>query len=125
MNTILEDTQTAVTSLGGAIAGVGSDAIADQIIYYAGLAPSGGGLGDVGLRFVIRSAVTSVIFGAVVSYMPETSSNVFFSQVYFAGNRKLVLDGVMFARILIDGGMSATRGATASVSPKSSGCSCK
>ena len=125
MNTILEDTQTAVTSLGGAIAGVGSDAISDQIIYYAGLAPSGGGLGDVGLRFVIRSAVTSVIFGAVVSYMPETSSNVFFSQVYFAGNRKLILDGVLFARILVEGSIGATRGVTSGVSQKSAGCSCK
>lgn len=124
LSTILEDTQTAVTSLGGAVAGVGSDSIADMLISYAGLPTSGGGIGDVGLRFVVRSAVTSVIFGAVVSYMPETSSNIFFSQVFFAGNRKLVLDGVLFARIIADGLVSTSRAATAPAAAKS-GCACK
>lgn len=108
MNAIIGDAQTAVTSLGGAIAGSASDKIANVLIGYAGLGVGMGGLGDAGLRFIIRAAVSSVTFSAAVSVMPETADNVFFSIIYFAGNKQLISDAVRFADIVVRGTSSLT-----------------
>jgi len=98
---VVEDAQTAVTSLVGAIAGVASDKIANHLVSSAGLNAPSSGLGDVGMRFVIRAGVTSVVFGTLVTYMPQTADNIFMSVVFFAGNRALVNDAVLFAQYVL------------------------
>lgn len=103
MDNVIEDAQTAVTSLAGAIAGAASDKVANTIISYARLGKNTSGLGDTGLRFIIRAGVTSVMFAGVAGAMPETSSNVFFSILFFAANRALVNDGVHFANLVVKG----------------------
>ncbi len=121
LSSVISDAQTAITSLGGAVAGVGSDKLADTLINAAGINPVGGGLGDVGLRFVVRAGVTSMLFAGAAYVMPETADNVFFSIVFFAGNRKLVSDAVRFGTIIVDG----TALAASVPSAGGAGCGCK
>ena len=102
---LVGDAQTAVTSLGGAVAGVASDKVANQLVGMAGLGAPSSGLGDAGLRFIIRAGVTSVVFGGIVSLMPQTADNIFFSVVFFAGNRALVNDAVLIGQILTKGAL--------------------
>ncbi len=98
-NTV-SDAQTAITSLGAAIAGSASEAIGNRLIMSAN-AGAGNGIGDVGIRFVVRALVSSVAFGVAANLMPESSSNIFFSIVYFAANPSLVRDGVAIGNIVV------------------------
>lgn len=128
MSQVIDDAQTAVTSLGGAIAGVVSDKIANYVIPQVGLGGSTMGLGDVGLRFIVRAATTSVVFGGVAYLLPNSAENIFFSIVFFAGNRALVRDAVTFGDLLT-GGIFKTlqpppKGMPGGGPAASAGCSC-
>lgn len=103
LSTVIDDGKTAITSLGGAIGGVASDKLANYLIAQTGLGVGKGGLGDVGLRFIVRAATTSVVFGGMAYLLPNTAENIFFSIVFFAGNRALVSDAVLFGNILVGG----------------------
>ena len=130
LSSVISDAQTAITSLGGVIGGVASDSLSDMLLRNAGLGAATGGLGDVGLRFVVRASVTSLIFAGAAYVMPETADNVFFSIVFFAGNRKLVADAVRFGTIIVDGTGFVATGPPPGITPPStaaasSSCSCK
>jgi hypothetical protein len=87
--TAAADVQTALTSLGGAIAGTASSELGSFLVKTAGLSGDKT-LGDKGLEFVIRAAVSSMMFGISSNYMPETSQNVLFTFIYFASDAKLI-----------------------------------
>lgn len=95
----LADTQTTVTSLGGALAGVAAERVGTMVLAQF---PRQKSLGNVGLEFVARSVVASVAFSTAASIMPETSQNIFFSIIFFACNSSLISTGKDFANILID-----------------------
>jgi len=91
------DAQTSITSLGGAVAGAAGEQLGNYIIHRTGLGKSDG-LGQTGLRFVVRSIVASASFGFVARYMPATSENVFFSIVFFAASPSMVSDAVTLGK---------------------------
>lgn len=96
------DAQTAITSLGGALAGVVSEEAGNYIIRKANV-NAGSGIGDVGLRFIVRALVSSSSFGLATDMMPDTSGNIMFSIVFFAANPSLIRDAVTIAQILVRG----------------------
>lgn len=87
----IEDTQTSVTALGFAIAGAASELGGNMLVASAGL-QGNKGIGDTGLSFIIRAAVSSVAFSAVATLMPESAGNVLSTFVYFASNPSLIND---------------------------------
>lgn len=91
------DAQTSITSIGGAFAGAAGEALGSYIIRASGLGKSDG-IGQTGMRFVVRSVVASASFGLVARYMPGTADNVFFSIVFFAASPSLVKDAVTIGR---------------------------
>lgn len=112
---VVGDAQTTLTSLGGGIAGVAADQLGSYVI-----AQAGGGKADlahVAMDFAARSVVSAAAFGAVQSLMPETSSNVFFSILFFAANK-----GLMSSAVAVSYGVvNAVTGTMRSVSmPKKS-----
>ena len=92
LSSTIDDTQTVITSLGAAIAGSASESLSNLVIRKAGI--NGQSFGDSGFRFVVRAMISSVCFSAIANVMPESSSNIFFSIVYFAANRSVVTDAV-------------------------------
>ena len=96
-----DDAQTAITSLGAAVAGAASEKLGNYAIRQVG--SRGNSFGDVGTRFILRSLISSAIFGATASLMPQTSGNIFFSIVFFAANFSLVSDAVTLGQIVVSG----------------------
>lgn len=100
----LSDTQTTVTSLGAAIAGVLSERVGNVLVRSMPTVSNPSvGLGNIGLSFIARSIAASVSFSAAAALMPETSQNIFFSIIFFACNPSLVSNGRDFANVLVDG----------------------
>jgi hypothetical protein len=125
LSQVIGDAKTSVTSLGGAIGGVASDKIANMVLAQVGLGNNKAGLGDVGLRFIIRAATTSLVFGGMSYLLPETSENIFFSIVFFAGNRALVSDAVLFGQILTKGVVPMLPAPTGKGGKSEASCACK
>lgn len=91
------DVQTSITSLGGAIAGYSAEQLSNYVIHKSRLNQSEG-LGQIGLRFAVRSLIASTAFGIAARYMPKTSENIFFSIVFFAANPSMVKDAVTIGK---------------------------
>lgn len=69
--------------------------------------------GERGVQFVVRSTVTSIVFGVVASYMPQTSQNVFFSLLFFNTNTHLMQDAMVLSAQAFNAVTKAVTGATA------------
>lgn len=106
------DAQTTIASLAGGIGGATSDAVSSTIIARFGGASQG--MGGVGLEFCLRAVVSAGTFGLLRGYMPETSSNIFFSILYFACDRGLLGSAVALSRNAVNAASSTVR---AGVSP--------
>lgn len=87
---VLGDAQTTVTSLAAGVGGVASSALGDKLVSLAGADARNGGIGAIGLEFVGRAVISSAVFAGLAYLMPRTSENVFFSILFFAGNRGLM-----------------------------------
>lgn len=96
---VFEDAQTSILCLGGAIAGSAADAIGTRIIALSGVKTWDGGLGGVGLDFVVRAVVSAALFDVSAALMPETSGNILFSIIFFAANQTLIRDAVQIGSI--------------------------
>jgi hypothetical protein len=83
------DAQTTVTSLAAGVGGVTASAIGDWIVLKVDPG-SAGGVGALGLQFIGRSVISAGVFIGLSSLMPNTSQNVFFSILFFAGNTGLM-----------------------------------
>lgn len=119
---VLVDTQTTVTSLGGAVAGAASERLGSALV--AGFPRVAPGIGSVGLEFIGRAAVASVAFSAAASLMPETSQNVFFSIIFFACNPSLIANGRDFANSIVSAVAGLRHAAAPTRPPMSTGPSC-
>lgn len=96
---VLDDVKTTITSLGGAVAGAASEWAAEQLISVVGVQKASAG--DAGIRFVVRATTAALAFEGIAYLMPETSSNIFFSILFFAACPNLIKDGVGLAQALI------------------------
>jgi hypothetical protein len=96
-----QDAQTSITSLSAAGAGALSEKVGSMLIARSGIAKDSG-IGQIGLQFAVRALVASASFGAVSSFMPATSENIFFSILFFAANPSLVKDGAMLGKTAAD-----------------------
>lgn len=90
---IAADVSTTITSLAAGVAGMTSNKLSQYLINAAG-GSSNPSFGERGVQFVVRSTVTSIVFGVVAGYMPQTSQNVFFSLLFFNTNSGLMNDAV-------------------------------
>lgn len=90
---IAADVSTTITSLAAGVAGMTCNKLSQYLINAAG-GSGNPGFGERGVQFVVRSTVTSIVFGVVASYMPQTSQNVFFSLLFFNTNSGLMNDAV-------------------------------
>lgn len=102
------DAQTTVACLASGIAGAASDEIGNYLVSAASSVPVPG-LGAVGLEFCARAVVSAAVFGQLHAWMPETSSNIFFSILFFACNRGLMNSAVALARGTVAASKSLTR----------------
>lgn len=102
------DAQTAITSLGGAVAGAAAERIGNSLIDLAGL-HSQKSLGDTGMRFIVRALASSAVYSVAVTAMPETSENLMFSLLYFGANSSLINDGVLIGNAVAGGLGAITR----------------
>ena len=130
ISSTIEDTQTAVTSLAFAVAGAASEELGKRLVHYAGLKGGKGGLGDVGLSFIIRAAVSSAAFAVIAGVMPESAGNVLSTFVYFAANQSLINDARYIGTIVIGGASKIPFRSTTPVAKPGkvegeSDCSCK
>ena len=98
----IDDMQTAVTSLGGAVAGAASESLGDYVIQSAGLQTTNS-MGDIGLRFVVRALVSSAVYAASVQAMPATSQNILFTLFYFRANGSLATEAATIGAIAVGG----------------------
>ncbi len=136
ISSTIEDTQTAVTSLAFAVAGAASEEIGNRLVHYAGLKGTKGGLGDAGLSFIIRAAVSSAAFAIIAGVMPASAGNVLSTFVYFASNQSLINDARYIGAITIGGLKNTIPRGKAPMQPPAGGghggkvsgesdCSCK
>lgn len=98
---ILEDAQTTVTSLGGAVAGATAQRLGDLAIISFKI-PTGPGAGDVGMRFLMRALVASTTYAGGSYLMPESSTNSLWSTLFFASNPALVREATTLASLLVN-----------------------
>ena len=101
------DAQTTIASLAAGIGGVASDSLASFAIAQVGAQSQG--VGALGLEFCFRAVVSAGCFGLLHSQMPETSNNIFFSILYFAGDRGLMMSAVALSRALVSTTTSAVK----------------
>ena len=123
----MEDAQTSITSLAGAIAGSVSDKLGRYVIRTVGISQSHS-LGDVGLRFVVRALVSSAVYAATVRTMPESSQNILFTLLYFGADSDLTQDAITIGRLVtkLDFSMVGTNPVIRGVPPPKKSCSdCK
>lgn len=112
---IAADVSTTITSLAAGVAGTISNNIGSYLIKTAG-GSSNPNFGERGVQFVVRATVTSIVFGAVASYMPQTSQNVFFSLLFFNTNAALMVDAMSLSGQVV---MAASKGFTSTVAARS------
>ncbi len=113
-NTV-DDAQTAVTSLGGAVAGAAAERLGSSAISLVGLHTKNS-LGDIGLRFMVRALVSSAVYGAAVTAMPDTSQNILFTLFYFGANPSLGREAAQIGNIVVGGIPALTK--LQGISPK-------
>lgn len=109
---IAADVSTTITSLAAGVAGTASNSVSNWLIKSAG-GSSSPNFGERGVQFVVRSTVTSIVFGVVASYMPQTSQNVFFSLLFFNTNTHLMQDAMVLSAQAFNAVTKAVTGATA------------
>ncbi len=128
ISSTIEDTQTAVTSLAFAVAGAASEELGNRLVALAGLKGAKGGLGDAGLSFIIRAAVSSATFAIIAGVMPESAGNVLSTFVYFASNQSLINDARYIGIVTIGGLTKSMKTVPAKPTGKVEGetdCACK
>lgn len=101
LSEILQDSQTSILCLGGAVAGAAADKVATMVIGATGLRATNSGVGALGLDFVTRAVVSAAAFDIAATLMPETSGNILFSIIFFAANPNLIRDAVEIGRAAI------------------------
>lgn len=81
---VIKDVQTTVTSgLVGAVGGQISTQLGDKIVQLLKIRQSGKGLGTLGVEFVLRSAVSSLVYIISAQTFPQSAENAFFPYVFF------------------------------------------
>jgi hypothetical protein len=103
------DAQTTIACLAGGVAGASSDLAGNVVVGRFVNPQATPGVGALGLEFCVRAVISAGVFGVVHGYMPETSSNVFFSILYFACDRGLMSTGVGLARAVVGAGSGSLR----------------
>jgi len=102
------DAQTTIGCLAGGVAGATSDLLGSMLV--GKVAPQATpGIGTLGLEFCARAVISAGVFGIAHSYMPETSSNVFFTFLYFTCDRGLLSTGVGLARAAVNAASGTMR----------------
>jgi hypothetical protein len=112
----IEDTQTSVTALGFAIAGAASELGGNLLVQSAGLRGNKG-IGDTGLSFILRAAVSSAAFAAAATLMPASADNVLATFVYFASNPSLINDAKAIGTNVVAAIFGASRGVLRTAGP--------
>jgi hypothetical protein len=95
----LLDTQTTITSLSGALGGVLSEKLGSLVIDRVG--DKSGGLGATGLEFIVRAAVSSGVYLALVNTFPETADNILFSILFFGADSGLTRSAIKIANDVV------------------------
>lgn len=103
---IAADVSTTITSLAAGVAGMTCNKLSQYLINAAG-GSGNPGFGERGVQFVVRSTVTSIVFGVVAGYMPQTSQNVFFSLLFFNTNSGLMNDAVGLSAAVVNSVLKA------------------
>lgn len=94
------DAQTSITCLGAAVSGAVANRIGNYVTHTLKL--QGNGLGGAGLEFCARAVICAGVFAGTAYVMPETSSNVLFSIMFFASEGKLVGTGVRIGNLAVN-----------------------
>jgi len=110
------DAQTTIACLASGVAGAVSDELGGYLVSMVSQEPVPG-LGAVGLEFCARAVISAAVFGQLHSWMPETSSNIFFSILFFAANRGLVNSALQLSRGVVGATKSLTTPARRSSAP--------
>lgn len=100
LDTVIEDTQTSVTSLLGAVGGAAAGRVGDMIIMQFG--GFGGGIGGLGLTFVTQAATASLAYALVSRAAPATSSNVLFGYLFFVTDHQLTRSGASLGHAIVN-----------------------
>lgn len=101
LSEVLQDSQTSILCLGGAIAGAAADKLGTMVVSASGLRSTNSGVGALGLDFVTRAVISAAAFDAAATLMPQTSGNILFSIIFFAANPNLVRDAVEIGRAAV------------------------
>lgn len=102
------DTQTALVSLGAAVAGATSEALGNYIVGST-VGNSSAAVGDVGLSFLIRAVTSSVVLNFTTGMMPDTSGNILFVLIFYGANASVIRDAVTIGKYVVSAATSATR----------------
>src|SRR5271166_4426902 len=105
---VVDDAETAILSIGAAVAGSASERISAYILHRATVINDKNVVGATGINFAVRALVGAAAFSAVSSFMPETSKNIFFSIVFFASYPSLVRDAVLLGNAATGTALAAT-----------------
>ncbi len=116
LGSTIEDTQTSVTALGFAIAGAASEMGGNMLVSYAGLRGNRG-IGDTGLSFILRAAVSSIAFAGAATLLPASADNVLSTFVYFASNPSLINDAKAIGTNVVAALFGASRGVLRTAGP--------
>ncbi len=101
------DTQTALVSLGAAVAGSTSEVIGNYLV--GATVGNGVAVGDVGLSFLIRAVTSSVVLNFSTGMMPDTSGNILFVLIFYGANASVIRDAVTIGKYVVSAATSATR----------------
>jgi hypothetical protein len=115
LSQVVSDSQTTITCAFGGILGTLGNETSNYVIRKAGLSTMGTHLGETGMSFVISAIVGSAFYILGDTYLPETSSNIFYSILFFSSSSTLMSTGLAIAK-LTAGGLT---GAMARESPES------
>lgn len=109
------DTQTALVSLGAAVAGSTSEVIGNYLV--GATVGNGVAVGDVGLSFLIRAVTSSVVLNFSTGMMPDTSGNILFVLIFYGANASVIRDAVTIGKYVVSAATSATRSVGSTSAP--------
>lgn len=119
IDTVIEDTQTSITSLLGAVGGAAAGRVGDMLI--AQIGGFGGGIGGLGLTFVTQAATASLAYALVSQAAPQTSTNVLFGYLFFVTDQQLTHSGAALGHAIINMALGAVNSIQAPP-PSCKGC---
>ncbi len=113
LSTVIADSQTTITCVFGAALGALGDMSGKYVTSALGFDRNTSGLGREGLTFVVHALTATAFFALGDAYLPETSSNVFYSVLFFAASPTLVQTGIQLGRTMAGGPIAIVSQSTA------------